>query len=100
VMADSYLKVLRYFSQAKVLGVTATPDRADRKALTFFENTSYEYSLDLAVVLGYLVKPVAKRLPLKIDISKVRVKAGDFMADDLAEVLEEYLVEIAGIMAK
>ena len=100
VMADSYLKVLRYFSQAKVLGVTATPDRADRKALTFFENTSYEYSLDLAVVQGYLVKPVAKRLPLKIDISKVRVKAGDFMADDLAEVLEEYLVEIAGIMAK
>lgn len=100
VMADSYLKVLRYFSQAKVLGVTATPDRADRKALTFFENTSYEYSLDLAVVQGYLVKPVAKRLPLKIDISKVRVKAGDFMADDLAEALEEYLVEIAGIMAK
>ena len=100
VMADSYLKVLRYFSQAKVLGVTATPDRADRKALTFFENTSYEYSLDLAVVQGYLVKPVAKRLPLKIDISKVRVKAGDLMADDLAEVLEEYLVEIAGIMAK
>lgn len=100
VMSDSYLNVLGYFANAHVLGVTATPDRTDRKDLAkFFENTSYEYSLITAVGEHFLVPPIAKRVPLKIDISKVRVKAGEFMADDLGEALEKYLTEIAGVMA-
>ena len=32
-MSDTYQKILNYFDKALVLGVTATPDRADHKSL-------------------------------------------------------------------
>jgi superfamily II DNA or RNA helicase len=32
-ISESYQNVLQYFSDSKVLGVTATPDRADMKNL-------------------------------------------------------------------
>ena len=32
-LSDSYQRVLAYFDQAKVLGVTATPDRGDMRNL-------------------------------------------------------------------
>ena len=37
-LSDSYRRILDYFNKAKVLGVTATPDRGDMRNLgTFFE---------------------------------------------------------------
>ena len=43
-ISDSYQKVLNHFDQAKVLGVTATPDRGDMKNLgSYFESLAYEY---------------------------------------------------------
>ena len=39
-MSDSYRKILNYFDQAKVLGVTATPDRGDMRNLGRFSITS------------------------------------------------------------
>lgn len=45
-MSDTYQRILNYFSSAKVLGVTATPDRADQKNLgQFFDSKAYEYPL-------------------------------------------------------
>ena len=39
-ISDSYQKVLQHFPDAKVLGVTATPDRGDMKNLgSYFEST-------------------------------------------------------------
>ena len=39
VLSDSYLRVLDHFSGARVLGVTATPDRGDMRNLgQFFES--------------------------------------------------------------
>jgi len=43
--ADSYKNILSYFD-SKVLGVTATPDRADEKSLgDVFDSVAYQYSL-------------------------------------------------------
>ena len=54
-LAKSYQNVLQYFSGAKVLGVTATPDRGDmRKLGEYFESLAYEYSLRDAVKEHYL----------------------------------------------
>ena len=45
-ISDSYQKVLGHFPDAKVLGVTATPDRGDMKNLgNYFESLAYEYTL-------------------------------------------------------
>lgn len=42
-ISDSYQKVLNHFSSAKILGVTATPDRGDMRNLgSYFESLSYE----------------------------------------------------------
>ena len=45
-VSDSYRRILDHFSDAKVLGVTATPDRGDMRDLgAVFESLAYEYTL-------------------------------------------------------
>jgi superfamily II DNA or RNA helicase len=91
-LADSYQSVLSYFSGAKVLGVTATPDRGDKKNLgAFFEHVAFEITLPELINSGYLVKPVAKTVPLKIDLRGVRKTAGDFNAGDLEDAISPVL---------
>ena len=49
-ISDSYQRVLNHFTDAKVLGVTATPDRGDMKNLgQVFESLAYEYTLPKAI---------------------------------------------------
>lgn len=94
--SDSYQSVLRQFPGAKVLGLTATPSRSDKKELgNYFEGIAYEYGLRRAVNEGYLCKITAQTIPLNIDLSNVKVSVGDFQVDSIAETLEPYLPEIA-----
>ncbi len=100
-ISDSYQKVLRYFPDAKVLGVTATPDRGDMKDLgTYFENIAYEYTLPKAIREGYLAPIKALTIPLKIDISGVGIQTGDFKTSELGTALDPYLEQIALEMEK
>lgn len=100
-ISGSYQKVLQYFSDAKVLGVTATPDRGDMKDLgTYFENIAYEYTLPKAIREGYLSPIKALTIPLKIDISGVGIQTGDFKAGELGTALDPYLEQIACEMEK
>lgn len=101
VMAQSYQNVLTHFDSAKVLGVTATPDRGDMKDLSgYFESLAYEYSLRDAVLQGYLTKIRVQTMPLNIDFSAVKVSHGDFKVDDIGHALEPYLEDIADEMVK
>lgn len=94
--SSTYLQVLDYFSSAKVLGVTATPDRADMKNLgSVFDSLAYEYRLPKAIREGYLCPIKALTLPLKLDITGAAVQAGDFKADDVATALDPFLDQIA-----
>lgn len=100
-VSNSYQNILNYFSSAKVLGVTATPDRADMKNLgSFFDSLAFEYSIAKAIREGYLSKIKALTIPLNIDLSKVGVQAGDFKAGDVATALDPYLEQIADEMMK
>lgn len=101
VMSDSYQKVLNHFDKAKVLGVTATPDRGDMKNLgAYFESLAYEYSLPQAIKDGYLSKIKALTIPLELDLTKVSQQAGDFKASELGSALDPYLEQIANEMWK
>lgn len=101
VISDSYLKVLNYFEDANVLGVTATPDRGDMKNLgRYFESLAYEYTLPKAIREGYLSKIKALTLPLKLDLTGVSQQAGDFKAADIGTALDPYLHQIADEMAE
>lgn len=100
-LAVSYQNVLRHFDKAKVLGVTATPDRGDMQELgEYFESLAYEYSLRDAVNQGYLSKIRVQTMPLEIDMSSVKVSRGDFQINDIGHALEPYLENIADEMTK
>lgn len=98
-MSDSYLRVLKYFENAQVLGVTATPDRADMKNLgQIFDSLAYEYTLPRAIKEGYLCKIQAQTIPLKLDLTGVSMQSGDYKTSDLDSALDPYLHQIANEM--
>ena len=100
-ISDGYQKVLKYFSDAKVLGVTATPDRGDMQNLgQYFETLAYEYTLPKAIREGYLSPIKALTIPLKLDLSGVGIQAGDFKSGKIATALDPYLEQIASEMEK
>lgn len=99
-LADGYQRVLNHFD-AKVLGVTATPDRGDMRNLgSYFESLAYEYTLPKAIKEGYLCPIKAQTIPLKLDLSGVGMQSGDFKAGDLGTALDPYLYQIADEMVK
>ncbi len=100
-LSDSYQRVLRHFPKANVLGVTATPDRADMKNLgEFFDSLAYEYSMSRAIRDGWLCPVKAKMIPLKLDIQSVGLSNGDFSAGEVGNALEPYLEQIADEMTQ
>lgn len=95
-LSESYQRVLEHFSGARVLGVTATPDRGDMKSLgQYFEHLAYEYTLPKAIREGYLCPIKAVTIPLKLDLTGVGVQAGDFKNSDIDTALDPYLFQIA-----
>lgn len=100
-ISPSYQTVLQHFDHAQVLGVTATPDRADMKNLgSYFESLAFEYTMPEAIKSGYLVPIKALTVPLKIDISMVGISAGDFKVGEIGTALDPYLYQIADEMEK
>lgn len=97
-MSAGYQRILEHFTDARVLGVTATPDRADGKKLSCFESVAFEYTIKQAIDDGYLVPLKVKRAPLTINLSKVRKRRGDMDASDLGSVIEPYLHQIVEIV--
>ena len=95
-LSESYQRVLEHFDGARVLGVTATPDRGDMKNLgQYFEHLAYEYTLPKAIREGYLCPIKAVTIPLKLDLTGVGVQAGDFKNSDIDTALDPYLFQIA-----
>jgi superfamily II DNA or RNA helicase len=95
-ISDSYQNVLQYFDEAKILGVTATPDRGDMKNLgQYFNSLAYEYTLPKAIREGFLCKIKAQTIPIKLDLTGVGMQSGDFKAADVSTALDPYLHQIA-----
>lgn len=91
--SPSFRRVLDYYKQnpeLKILGVTATPDRADEQALgQVFESVAYDYEILDAIHDGWLVPVDQKMVHIEgLDFSAVRTTAGDLNGADLAAVME------------
>ena len=91
--AKSYRRVIDYYRQnpnLKVLGVTATPDRADEEALgQIFESVAFEYGIKEGINDGWLVPIEQQSVYVEgLDYSSVRTTAGDLNGADLARILE------------
>ena len=100
-LADSYLKILNHFDTAKVLGVTATCDRGDKRSLgEYYEEIAYEYGMRQAIKEGYLSPIKAQMIPLELDISDVSLSKGDYALNEVGDALTPYLNQIALEMVK
>lgn len=100
-ITDGYRRILDYFEGARVLGVTATPDRGDMRNLgEVFDSLAFEYKLTDAIKEGYLCKIMAQTIPLKLDITSVTMSGGDYAVGDLGTALDPYLEQIAAEMAQ
>ena len=100
-ITDGYRRILDYFGSAKVLGVTATPDRGDMRNLgEVFDSLAYEYKLTDAIKEGYLCRIMAQTIPLKLDITDVGFTSGDYSLGQLGTALDPYLEQIAAEMAQ
>lgn len=89
--ATSYRAILDRFAGAKVLGVTATPDRGDGRALgKIFESVAYSYDMRTAIREKYLAPLAAKRIEVEnLDLREVKTHHGDFDQGQLSELLND-----------
>ena len=82
--ADTYQKVLAYFNPKFILGLTATPERADdTNILEIFKNTAHKLDIQTAVKLGALVPVRCIRIHTNIDMTKVRFNSVQYNIRDL-----------------
>lgn len=105
--AKTYRAILEHFTGAKVLGMTATPDRGDGVAMGgIFEHSAYEYDIRRGIREGYLcgIQQTEVRCA-DLDISDVTTVAGDLNQGQLEQALIDGgvlhqtaapLVELAG----
>jgi superfamily II DNA or RNA helicase len=103
-VAATYRRVLAHFPMAKRIGATATADRLDRQALgQVFEVCPFVYELQDAIEDGWLCPIRQVRVEITgLDLSKVRVTAGDLNERDLAQALgaDRILHEVAAPIAQ
>lgn len=95
-----YRAVLDHFSSAKVVGLTATPDRADGEALgQIIDNVAYRYELPQAIEDGWLSEIRMRSVKVHgVDFSKIKTKrSGDFSDSELDAIMstEESLHAVA-----
>lgn len=93
-VSPAYKRVVDYFKQngeLRVLGVTATPDRADEEALgQIFDSVAFDYEILDAIHDGWLVPVDQQMIHIdSLDFSSMRTTAGDLNSGDLAEIMEK-----------
>ena len=91
--SQTYRRVIDYYRTnpaLKVLGVTATPDRADEEALgQVFQTVAFDYEVQDAIHDGWLVPIEQQMVHVEgLDYSSIRTTAGDLNGGDLAAVME------------
>jgi superfamily II DNA or RNA helicase len=87
-LAKSYRETLGWFD-AKLLGVTATPDRGDEKALgKVFDSVAYCFDILQGIDAGYLVPLRGRQVELgEIQLDGLSKVAGDLAKGQLDEVM-------------
>ena len=88
--APTYQSILSYFKpNVFMLGLTATPDRTDRKDIfkLFDYNKVFEYTLNDAIDNGFLVPYTYYGLTDNIDYSNIRYNGSKYKIEDLDRAL-------------
>lgn len=92
-ISPSYRRVIEHYTSqgAKLLGVTATPDRGDKKSLgRVFDVVAQDYDVSDGIRDGWLTSIKQQMVMITgLDFSQMRTTAGDLNGGDLAEEMEK-----------
>lgn len=87
-VASSYQAILNYYPIAKVLGVTATPERLDGNGLgSIFQKLIIGPGISELIDMGYLSR-VKVFAPQQIDFSRIKTSQGDYSKNQASEILD------------
>jgi superfamily II DNA or RNA helicase len=93
-MSDTFQRVAKHFSSAKIVGLTATPHRADKKdLLKFFDSMVEKRTLSQLIEQGHLSPLIVKNIPIHIRLE--RDGKGDFNDEEVSHAIEPYLASCA-----
>lgn len=99
-LADNWQRVLKRFNEggARIIGVTATPERSDGIPLmSFYEHMAHEIPLFRLIEEQHLSPIIVRTVPLEIAISG-KIKEGDM--EDIGEQLRSYTAGIIDALEK
>ena len=89
-VAATWSKILLHFNNAKLLGVTATPERLDGRGLNeYFDKLILGPSVKYLIENSFLSDVKVFTVPVSLSRELVKVKNGDFDTSDSAQQLEE-----------
>jgi len=88
-VAGSWDKIIGHFTDAKIIGVTATPSRLDGRGLgSHFSTLVSGPSVEQLTKLGFLSPHRVFAPPVIADLSNVKTRAGDYANDQLSEAMD------------
>ncbi len=105
--APTYREILGYFKPKFILGLTATPERADGQSiLELFRDCAHRLDLRTAVERGELVPIRCVRVRTNVDLSRVRFNQIQYNRKDIEDsilipprdrlIVETYSTHVAG----
>jgi superfamily II DNA or RNA helicase len=90
-----WVETLGWWPEAKVFGVTATPDRADKKCLRkIFDCVAFDKGILELTREGWLCPLKAKRMETEVDFTTTRTR-GEISEDEAAEKMHPILEALA-----
>lgn len=86
--SPTYRKILDYFTPQRVIGFTATPNRADGLGLeSVFDRIIFKKDLKWGIENGFLSPIQCRRVNIGYDISGVSTRMGDYSPSELGRVV-------------
>ncbi len=87
--AGSWRKVIDANPQARILGVTATPERLDGRGLgEVFDELIRGPEVAWLIDNGHLSRPVYYAPPQAVNLAGLHIRGGDFAKDELAKAMD------------
>jgi len=92
--AGSWRKIIEYYPNARILGVTATPIRGDGKGLGVHASGVFDAlvmgpQISELIDLGFLVKPIIYAPKTRPDFSSVKIIRGDYDKTQVTEIMDK-----------
>lgn len=94
--ARTYGHIYEHFNEARHLGITATPDRGDKKNLgAIFQSVAFNYKLRDAIKDKWIVPLETCLIYTDINLRSIRTTGGDYNQGDLEDAISPHIEWLA-----